>query len=287
VKETGGAGHWQRFFHSGGIHLIQCAEQLEKPVEIVEKTYSNCTWQNGTLGAAEAVAAETYGRLYDFGMQLGLSGYPESADNGEGPIPKSAFQYLENHDHPRFVCNFGTDSLYREVLREGKRDRWFRLQPFAIGLLLGRGIPMLWEGQEVVENYDVPDSGPARIGTLRPVRWERFYDHAGQSMIRLYRRLIALRRDEPVFRRGSYFFFNNWEEHQQRGVIVFERSYGNDRAVVALNFSPHDLDVPFTFRHAGEYYEQLHGQEHLFDIHAGSTHFLHVPSHYGRVWLCK
>jgi 1,4-alpha-glucan branching enzyme len=49
-------GHWQRFFENGGIRLLQCAEQLEGPVEIVEKTYSNFTWQNETLGAAQAVA---------------------------------------------------------------------------------------------------------------------------------------------------------------------------------------------------------------------------------------
>lgn len=52
---------------------------------------------------------------------------------------------------------------------------------------------MLSQGQEIVENYDAPDSGPARIGTLRPVRWERFYDNVGKSMIWLFRRLIALR----------------------------------------------------------------------------------------------
>ena len=26
-------------------------------------------------------------------------------------IEKSAFQYVENHDHARFICNFGTYNL--------------------------------------------------------------------------------------------------------------------------------------------------------------------------------
>lgn len=287
VKETSGAGHWQRFFHTGGIHLIQCAEQLEGPIEIVEKTYSNCTWQNETLGAAKDVADGQFGRLYHLGMRLGLDGYPAQVSNEQDTLRKSALQYLENHDHPRFVCRFGTDSLYREVLREGNRDNWFRLQPFVIGLLLGKGIPMLWQGQEIVENYDVPDSGPARIGTLRPVRWERFYDDVGKSMIRLFRRLIALRRDERVFRRGSYYFHNNWDQHQRRGLLLFERQDENAWALVALNFSAYDHEVEFTFSRAGDGYEQLHGQDNLLGILAGETRTLRFPAHYGKVWLSK
>ena len=287
LKQTNGTGHWQRFFNEGDIRLIQCAEQLEGPVEIVEKTYSNCTWQNETLDAAKNVAAGHFGRLYDFGMRLGLDGYPAQVNNANDIMNKSAFQYLENHDHPRFICRFGTNSLYNEVLREGNLDYWYKLQPFVIGLMLAKGIPMLWEGQEIVENYDVPDSGPARIGTLRPVRWERFYDDAGKSMIRLFRRLIALRRDEPVFRRGSYYFFNDWDQHQWRGLLLFERSHENARALVALNFSEYGHDVSYTFPHAGDYFEQLHGRDNRLGIQAGSTVTLHIPSHYGRVWLAR
>lgn len=102
--------------------MNQCAEQLEGPIVIVEKTYSNCTWQNETLNAAKDLAAGQFGRLYNFGMQLGLAGYPEQTSHGGDTITKSALQYLENHDHPRFICRFGTYALYQEVLREGKRE---------------------------------------------------------------------------------------------------------------------------------------------------------------------
>lgn len=285
VRETNGAGHWQRFFAGDDLRLIQCAEQLEGPVEIVEKTYSNCTWQNETLSAARDVAHGEFGRLYGLGMQLGLAGYPERATHGTDELPKTALQYLENHDHPRFICHFGTDSLYREVIREGRRENWFRLQPYVIGLLLAKGIPMLWHGQEIVENYDVPDSGPARIGTLRPVRWERFYDEAGQGMIRLVRKLIALRRQESVFRRGDYFFHNDWHGHQQHGLLLFERRHDNAWALVALNFSGDDQWLTFAFPHAGDYHELLHGEDPQLGVAAGSIRTLRLPSNYGRVWL--
>ncbi len=287
VKATQGAGHWQRFFHDHDIHLIQCAEQLEAPVEIVKKTYSNCTWQNETLDAAKEVAAGNFGRLYSLGMQLGLAGYPEDSSHNSDTLPKSAFQYLENHDQPRFICRFGTYSLYKEILREGKRENWFKLQPFVIGLMLGKGVPMLWQGQEICENYDVPDSGPARIGTLRPVRWERFYDREGKSTIRLFRQLVSLRQREAVFRHGGFYFFNDWGRHQWRGLLLFERRLENVCALIALNFSAYDHEVDFTFDHPGDYYEQLHGQDNLPGIASGDTVRLQIPSNYGRVWLAK
>lgn len=285
VKATGGAGHWQRFFHSGGIHLIQCAEQLEGPIEIVSKTYSNATWQNETLSSANSVAYGNFGDLYQLGLRLGLEHYPESITRNGETIETTALQYLENHDHPRFICRFGTYSLYKEVLREGNRDNWYRLQPYTIGLLTCKGVPMLWEGQEIVENYDVPDSGPARIGTLRLVRWEKFYDHAGQGMIRLMRRLVAIRRERAVFRRGSYYFFNDWANYQSRGLLVFTRWTDAEQAVVALNFSGSDQSFSFAFPRPGSYVEQLHGADNHQIANGGETRALFVPSNYGRIWL--
>ena len=49
--KTGATDHWQRFFSDDEINFIQCAEQLEGPVEVLEKTYSNSTWQNQTFDA--------------------------------------------------------------------------------------------------------------------------------------------------------------------------------------------------------------------------------------------
>lgn len=285
VKATGGAGHWQRFFHSGDIHLIQCAEQLEGPVEIVSKTYSNATWQNETLNAANAVAQGDFGHLYHLGLQLGLEHYPDSVTHNADTVAKTALQYLENHDHPRFICRFGTYSLYRDVILEGKRENWYRLQPYTIGLLACKGVPMLWQGQEIVENYDVPDSGPARIGTLRPVRWERFYDYPGQGMIRLARRLIAIRNEHEVFRRGQYYFYNDWANLQSRGLLVFTRWTDAQQAIVALNFSDHDQSFGFASPRPGSYLDLLHGEDGFSSLMTGQFFTLSVPSHYGRIWL--
>ncbi len=285
IKASNGSGHWQRFFQTNQINLIQCAEQLEAPVEIVEKTYSNITWQNETLSGARGIIGGNFSALHSFGMRLGLWGYPDKATHNIDILTKTAFQYLENHDHPRFICFFGTVSLYKDIFKEGDRDNWYKIQPYAIGLLLAKGIPMLWQGQEILENYDVPDSGPARIGTLRPVRWEHFYTEQGKSMVWLYRKLIAIRNKEEVFRQGSYFFFDNWDQHQSKGLLLFKRQFGNTVALVALNFSGDDQNVQMTFDIGGDFNEQLHNEDHVMNVIPGEVRTLAIPSNYGRVWL--
>ncbi len=36
--KKGSSDHWQRFFNEGSLNLIQCAEQLQKPIEILNNT---------------------------------------------------------------------------------------------------------------------------------------------------------------------------------------------------------------------------------------------------------
>ncbi len=119
--KQGVTDHWHRFFNTGSINLIQCAEQLEGPREILEKTYSNCTWQNETLGAAKGVAHGNRNELVNLGLRFGLFGYPEEVTGNNDTIKKTALQYIENHDHSRFACNFHTIFRGNELLGEGDR----------------------------------------------------------------------------------------------------------------------------------------------------------------------
>jgi 1,4-alpha-glucan branching enzyme len=284
VKGMAGRDHWQRFFSNGKVHFIQCAEQLEAPVEVVEKTYSNCTWQNETLSTFGSVAHGDRKRLADLGLRLGLEGYPEHASHNGDQLDKSAFQYLENHDHSRFLCHFGTRDLYQKAILEADRARWYKLQPYVLGLLLGKGVPLLWEGQELGESYHIPNSGYARIGRLRPVRWEYFYDNAGRNLIGLYRRLLRLRRDHDVIRRGDYYFHNHWDRWQSRGLLLFSRKDDQHYALVAMNFTDEDQITQFWFPHSGRYREMLHGTANLDVVHALEPVDIPVPSNYGGVW---
>ncbi len=288
VKEKKDAsGHWQRFFHNDTINLIQCAEQLEGPKEILQQTYSNCTWQNETLSAAESIAHGEQDKLTAFGFQLGLFGYPLEVTTNGDKVAKTALQYIENHDHSRFVCNFGTISRDDVLLQEGNRDLWYKVQPYLIGILTALGIPMVWQGQEFGENYYIPDQGFGRVMVFRPVRWDYFYDPIGKSTISLVRKLIKLRREQTQFRDGNYFFYNEYDRYQSKNVLLFSRQYGNSFSLVALNFSDSDQEVPFWFPISGDYHEELHGQNNLVGVPSYVEYWLTIPSNYGRIWTVK
>jgi 1,4-alpha-glucan branching enzyme len=285
-----GTPYWNRFDGGAGspLRLIQCAEQLEAPEEILRTTYSNTTWQNRTLGAAKNVARGDRGDLTGWGLSLGLFGYPEQETiNGE-TMPKTALQYIENHDHERFICNFGLvnpDEAGNPLFFEGDRSRWFKLQPYLIALAMSKGTPMFWQGQEFAENYFLPDFGAGRVGLLRSVRWDFFYDEAGRSVANLVRKLLRIRRARSHIRTGSYFFFNDLDQYQSRGVLLFARFDGPRYTLVGVNVGSVDQTIPFWFPIGGDYVEELHGGSlNLYQIAPLQETSLTLPSNYGRIW---
>ena len=288
-KVAAGEKDWTRFDgRPGPLRLIQCAEQLEGPEEVLTTTYSNCTWQNRTFDAARAVARGDRGQLQSLGLQLGLFGYPSTKTTNGDTISKSALQYLENHDHERFICNFGLhnpDEAKVALFEEGERSRWYKVQPYVIALLLSKGIPLLWQAEELCENYFLPDFGSGRVSLLRAPRWDYFYDDYGQGTVRLVRTLLKIRRDGEQFRRGEYFFFNEWERYLSKGVLLLARWTANRYSLVAVNTSDTDRTIPFWFPIAGHYREELLGGAlDLSGIIAFQEVSLGVPSNYGRVW---
>jgi len=311
VKEKRDAsGYWQRFFDGeGDINLIQCAEHLEGPKEILQNTYSNCAWQNDTLGAAEDFARNK-GSLNNLGLLTGLCGYPDRGPIEGGEMKKTALQYIENHDHARFICNFGTtpseiDGPLRQlreankelcpklaervmVLKDGDLAHWYKVQPYLIAMLTAKGIPMLWQGQEFGENYHVPREGWGRVKMLRPMRWDYFYSDRGRPIISLVRKLIRLRRERKQLRVGDHFFYDNYDLYQSKSIVLFSRRYQDNFSLIALNFSDQDQTVPFVFPLDGDYVEGLHGKEvesmNLKNVASGIETKILVPSNYGRIW---
>ena len=281
---------WRRFDGGPGkpLNLVQMAEQLEDPQGVLRTTYSNSTWQNSTFDAARSVARGDRWRLFDLGLQLGLFGYPEQETTNDVSIPKTALQYIENHDHERFLCNFGTynpDEAGNPLFQEGDRSRWFMLQPYLIALLMSKGIPLLWQGEEFAENYFLPDVGEGRVALLRPLRWDYFYDGSGQPIVTLIRKLLRIRRQRAHIRQGTYFFFNDWDRYQGRGVLMFTRYEGAAYTLIGVNTSDADQTVPFWFPIGGNYLEELHGGSlNLNNVPSLQEFALTIPSHYGRIW---
>jgi maltooligosyltrehalose trehalohydrolase len=291
VKSKAGAtDHYQRFFDaSGNINLIQIAEYLPDPPDILYGSYSTGTWQDATLGAAASCAAGAAGAIEQLGLQLGLNGYPTSVTANADTLPKTALQYIENHDHQRFICNFGTVPVDNDpddsLLQQGNRDgKWFKVQPYLIALMTAKGTPLLSEGQEFCENYWIPSSGYGRVMLYRPVRWNYFYDNDGQPIIRLVRKLTKIRRGGPQFTDGQHYFYNDYANFNSKGLLAFSRQLGNAFSLIVVNFTDQDQMSAFAFPNGGNYVEQIEGTQNLNNVAAGAAQTLTIPSNYGCIW---
>jgi maltooligosyltrehalose trehalohydrolase len=292
VKSKAGAGgQYQRFFDpAGAINLIQVAEDLANPVGNLNGSYSTGTWQNSTLDCAVACSAGQDGAIERFGLQLGLNGYPTSITINGDTLPKTAIQYIENHDHQRFICNFGTAPIDNDpvdvLLQEGDRDHnWPRVQPYLIALLSAKGTPMLSDGQEFCENYWVPEQMIyGRVLTYRPMRWNYFYDTDGQRIIRLVRKLTKIRRGGRQFSDGQHFFYNDYGRFNSKGLLAFSRQDGDKFSLIVVNFTSQQQSSSFAFPISGTYTEQIEGTQNLNGVVAGVSQPISVPSNYGCIW---
>ena len=289
-SKAGSTDHYQRFFDSAGnINLIQIAEDLPNPTQILCQSYSTATWQDGTLGSAVSCDSGSPGAIEQLGLQLGLLGYPESVKTNGDTLPKTALQYTENHDHQRFVCNYGIipiDANSQDVLlQQGNRDtNWPKVQPYLIALLTAKGTPLLSEGQEFGENYWIPSWGEGRVMIYRPVRWNYFYDNDGQPIIRLVRKLTRIRLGGVQFSDGQHYFYNDYDNFNSKGLLAFSRQSGTAFSLVVVNFTDQQQTTSFAFPTNGSYIEQIEGMHNLAGVIAGAAQTISIPSNYGCIW---
>lgn len=287
---------------SGGYsRIIQCAEALDHAPTVLRETYTNCAWQNGLLYQAEGVASGSAASdNYAHQLDPGFMGFPSTtaATDAAGnaiQMPVAPFQYIESHDHSQLIVFSGTSGDSSDVIPEGDRSRYFKLQPHAIALYTLQGIPMLWQGQEFADNYGLPDSGLSRVHLERVTHWEYFYDSYGSALVNLYRRLGALRRSVPALRsRASYYF---WQQSLQgTQTIIYSRhaaasgGAAESWALVLINFADASAQVNAPFPAAGTWREMLDDsfRSHPLEVspqQAGAVISLQAPSNYGQIWV--
>ncbi len=285
-----------RFQAVGHSKIIQCAEHLPDPKGIISRTYSNCCWQNGLLDRARDMGrwryiSEHFAHLLDPEF-LGYVNEYRDPTTGES-FPVAPFQYIESHDHRRFVNEFGLITL-RDLLGEryGNRDLFYKMQPYIIGLYTGKGIPMLWHGQEFGENWGVPGWGIGRNLFERPLHWEYFYDVSGKALVRLHRILGSLRRSHRALRSRGFFYYYYDQDHLRGGVIAYRRyaeavaGHPVENLIVTLNFSDQDAEVWIPFPMQGQWVEQIDGTRPPVQVTQNDEWLpITVPSNYGTVYL--
>ncbi len=198
--------------------------------------------------------------------------------HGKGPVT-----YIENHDHSTAVS------------KAGGAGRWFKTQASAIALFTAPGAPMIHNGQEFGEDYFLPESGNDRV-VPRPLRWNErgpgSSDFAGQRLLGIYQRLIAIRKSSPALRSANFFPVlanhpDGYGVFPDRGLAVYHR-YGTDdrgafeRVIVVVNFSDYDqfLDIPFSAN--GTWQDLLNDREaNVTDFRLRNER---VPSNWGMIF---
>lgn len=290
-SKAGSIDHYQRFFDAAGNNnVILIAEDLQDPIGILNNTYTTGTWQNDTLSAAANCANGSAGAIEQLGLQLGLSGYPTSVTLNADTLSKTGIQYIENHDHQRFLCNFGVSPPGPDpidvVLQQGDRSNNFaKVQPYLIALLTAKGTPLLSEGQEFCENYWVPpEICYARVMLYRPVRWNYFYDTMGQIIVNLVRKLTKIRLGGAQFTDGTHYFYNDPGNFNNLGLLAFSRQLGNVFSLVVVNFTGQSQTTSFSFPLSGNYVEQINGTPNLPGVVANVPQTITIPSNYGCIW---
>ena len=168
-------------------------------------------------------------------------------------------------------------------------------QPYVIALFTGPGTPMIHHGQEFGENYIVPEAGIDRVLNFRFLRWENTEDLPGRMLLRLYQRLISLRKQYPSLRsRGpnSFWYYDRYDPQSggvgsyrpPTGVYFYKRQAGSEVVLVALNFTSQELSVPHPFPAVGLWRDLLHGSV-VGNTPQKRCPEIIVPSNYGRIYL--
>lgn len=280
--------------------LIQCAEALWKAPDVLRNTYTNAAWQDNLLTNAEAVAggdlsfntltalAHTldpyFGKLYPPTRKV--------TDSVDAPVdmPVAPFQYLNSHDHSHLIVFAGTTSA--DPMASGDRSRFYRMQPLLVALYTCQGIPMLWEGEEFVDNYQLPNSGDARVNLRRDVHWAYFYDNMGSPLIRLCRILGALRSANRALRSRESYYHYQQSLVEGNAIVAYHRhapatgAAAEQYAMVVLNFGPAAGQIGLPFPKAGTWTEAVDGGGRTVTLAKdGDTAMVNVPSNYGYVFL--
>jgi glycosidase len=136
----------------------------------------------------------------------------------------------DNHDWPRAVMQFGQKGAMAASILNFTLD----------------GIPFLYNGQEV------DDPTPTSWRKPLPIRWPRADERTrsgpngpeeptpAQITLAKYKKLFALRANEPAINAGSVVWINNTRPDS---VLSFLRKAGNDEVLVILNLSNRDVPV--------------------------------------------
>jgi 1,4-alpha-glucan branching enzyme len=181
---------------------------------------------------------------------------------GGGERPFSRVVYTESHDD---VANRKT--RLAEAVAPGDGGNWFARKRATLGssiTLTAAGIPMLFQGQELLEDRWFDDTVP--------IDWSKSHRFAG--ILQLHRDLIALRRDTDGWSaglKGPYTAIIRADDAAK--VLAWHRwleGGPGDDVVIVANFSTRPLlDLPMGLPWPGRWRIRLNSDSTVYDAQFG------------------
>lgn len=275
--------------HVGDPNFSLILEHLNLAASsVTNRTDATSYWNN-----------ELYQRCFDYLWQWNIDSRIVPALNTHvGLAPdKVATTYIGNHDHSHVAWQAGARDNAGAL-------QWYRTQPYAIALLTCPGAPMIQNGQEFAEDYWImeDDKGSNRRVKPRPLRWDFKDDNIGFKLLKVYRKLLSIRKTYSGLRSNN-IYPDKWEQWQTqfdpqgygvdvgKGVVIYHRwGDGEDgaleRFIIVLNFSSTDQTVSVPFSDNG-IWEDLLSDGRKVDIHNFRLPSLTIGSNWGHIFFKK
>ena len=133
---------------------------------------------------------------------------------GEEYGEKAPFQYFTSHGDPDLI----------EAVRKGRLEEFDDFE---------------WHGEP-------PDPHDEQTFARSKLNWSLLQRREHASVRRLYKQLLAFRRDTPALRRLDLASLETYADDHRR-VLLVRRWSGEDQALVAFNFDEkaHSIEIPF------------------------------------------
>ncbi len=168
--------------------------------------------------------------------------------------PTNVINYLSTHDRERVMRELGERGIFDEAA-------FGRAKLGTVLLMTAMGVPMLWMGEEFGEHKSKSET----VTQPKKIAWPLLERDLNRDLFEYYKKLIALRKQNPALSSDNIEFFH---ENPEAKVLAYSRWHEqSSRVVVVVNFSDNFLSgyqLP-KFPAAGTWHECIGD----YDVEAG------------------
>ncbi len=161
-------------------------------------------------------------------------------------VPTNVINYLSTHDRERVMRELGERGMFDEAA-------FGRAKLGAVLLMTAMGVPMLWMGEEFGEHKRKSET----VTQPKKIAWSLLERDLNGDLFEYYKKLIALRKQNPAISSDNIEFFH---ENPEAKLLAYSRWHEEGyRVVVVANFSDNFLSgyqVP-NFPEAGTWHEWI------------------------------